>query len=48
MDTEEITYEQAELFGEYPQLPQWEAIEQEVILDTTEVSSVHPEDDWFV
>lgn len=36
MDIEEISFEQAELFGEFPVIPQpqWEQIQEEIILET--------------
>lgn len=43
MPIEEDVYENMELCGEYPTIPQWEAITDKVIAedDTTEVSSVY-------
>lgn len=42
MDIEEISYEQAELFGEFPNIPTlWEETIEVVIADTTETSSVY-------
>lgn len=46
MDIEELSYEQTELFGEFPVIPQWEAITDEVIADTTETSNVYPKSDF--
>lgn len=44
---EEEAWEQAELFGEFPVIPQWEAIQEVVIADTTETSSVYPQPKGF-
>ena len=41
MDIEEEVYEQPELFGEYPVIPQWEACTDELIADTSDTPSVH-------
>lgn len=41
MDIEEEVYEQPELFGDYPHVPQWQACVDELITDTTETESVH-------
>lgn len=43
MDIEEEVYEQAELFGDYPFIPQWEAVADELIAETSDTSSVHIE-----
>lgn len=40
LDIEEESWALSENWGEQPQIPQWEAITDEVILDTSEVSSV--------
>jgi hypothetical protein len=40
---EEAIYFESELWGEHPQIPQWEAVAEEVICDTTEVSSAYPQ-----
>lgn len=42
MDIEEEIYHQPEFWGEFPQIPQWSAIIDEIIADTTEVSNVYP------
>lgn len=44
---EEESWEQAELFGEFPIIPQWEAIQEAVIADTTETSSVYRQPKGF-
>jgi len=46
MSIEEEVYFQKELFGEFPVIPQWEAVADRVILEehlpqTSEVSSVY-------
>jgi hypothetical protein len=42
MCIEEESYIQAELWGEQPQIPQWEACVDEIITDTTETESARP------
>ena len=47
MSIEEDVYHQEELWGEHPQIPQWEAVADRVILEqhlppTSEVSSCQP------
>lgn len=46
---EEESWYQAEFqdFGEHTQIPQWEAIQEAVIADTTETSSVYRQPKGF-